>query len=381
MKIKFVTGGAGTGKSHMLRAMLEADENSYAVVAPTGIAAINVEGMTIHSAFRINPNDGYVSPSIRYSPLMGIETVYVDEASMVSAELFTSMVEACRMLGVQRIICFGDLAQLQPVKGGWFTEAFTPDEVERLTIVYRQSGDKAFADVLNRIRIGEHTADDMDYLNNNSGDSGEGITLAFTNRVVDEINYKNLYALPGEEYSFAGRIEGSISDKDINAPVDLRLKKGAQVIFLNNDIEGRWQNGTRGVVDEISEEHVIINGYSVYEHTWAKRVPSQLNDQRIEELYKWPDQDYARHCIKNGYELKVVGTFEQLPIKLGYASTVHKAQGLTLDKVNILPDGFYTSHGLGYVALSRVTSLEGLTCHRRLSIKDFKLDQKVKLWL
>jgi ATP-dependent exoDNAse (exonuclease V) alpha subunit len=391
MKVKFITGGAGTGKSYRLRQMLKEESRKFVVAAPTGIAAQNINGATIHSAFNINPDNLFFPPSIVRGPLAGLEVAYIDEISMCGESLFRAVYKACKVLGVQEIICFGDLSQLPPVKDRPFHNFRLPDEIEELTTVYRQADDKKFAEVLNAIRTDDHTYKQIQWLNKNASFSSEepGVTLAFSNAVVDSINTRELHKVEGDLHLYTAKVGGGISERDVLAPRDLYIKEGAQVMFLNNDQEGRWKNGTVGTVTKCYEDKDAIqvrikdNLHDVLPYTWCKKAPKELRGDRMDDLQQMatsPDEDvaeYARHCLDNGYELTPVGTFEQLPVKLAYAMTVHKSQGMTLDRVKIIPDGFYRMHGIGYVALSRLTSLAGLTLSKPLKPNDFKLDSKI----
>lgn len=392
MEIKFITGGAGTGKSYRLRELLRAEKRKFVVCAPTGIAAQGVNGATIHSAFNLNPSALFVPSSIKRGPLAGLEVIYIDEISMCGADLFKAVFFAAQHLGVKEIICFGDLAQLPPVNDKPFHNFKLPTFIEELTTVYRQADDKKFADILNAIRIGEHTYKQIQYINKGAQfgtDEDVGITLAFANATVDSINTKNLYKIDGDLHLFEAKVGGGMSEKDVLAPKELYLKEGARVIMLNNHPNGYWKNGTQAEVTKCNEHDIQVRIkdelYDVTPYTWFKKAPKELTKERMDAMQQMAtsvvedEAEYARHCLDNGYELTPVGSFEQLPVKLAYAMTVHKAQGLTLEKVKIIPDGFGRMHGIGYVALSRLTSLEGLTFSRPFKTTDFKTDSNILL--
>lgn len=401
MNFHFITGGAGVGKSHTLRQMIGLEQEKYIIVAPTGIAAINVGGATIHSAFKIDPSNGFVNPQIKYGPLRGLKKIYIDEISMVSNELMESLVFAAEMLGVTDIIGFGDLAQLKPVQGGWFFEFMEPTETTRLTVCHRQKDDLEFAEILNRIRKGEHNPNDISWVNSHKGTTGEGLTLAFANKTVEAINTQRMALIGGIEYTNVAQEFGSINERDVPGIKNLSFKVGCDVIMLVNDKEKRFQNGTRGRVLKVVEDNGTLSEIwiesadgaiiKVNEHTWKKQTPKKLTEERKEYWESVATADdplipeaeiaLARHTLRNGYEMETIGTFTQFPFKLGYASTVHKSQGLTLDKVIIRPEGFDSMHGLGYVALSRLTSVSGLTTYRNLTRHDFLTNPKVKPFL
>jgi ATP-dependent DNA helicase PIF1 len=307
MKLTFITGGAGVGKSWTLREMVAAERRKSITVAPTGIAAINCGGATIHSAFKIDPNNGFVNPNIKYGPLRGLEVIYIDEVSMVSSDLMESIYTAGDMLGVQEVIAFGDLAQLKPVKGNWFFEFKEPDEVRKLTTQHRQGNDLIFAEILNHARqgfkINPHC--DIKYLNENKEDSGEGVTLAYSNETVNRINSQALAAIDAPMVENQADMY-NMTGKDVLAPELLQVKVGAKVIMLNNDRAKRWQNGTRGTVEritqiddsEVIQVNIAGNLYDVEEHTWQKKTPKKLTEQRREEL-----EDFVRGVQKAGLTL------------------------------------------------------------------------------
>jgi ATP-dependent DNA helicase PIF1 len=433
MNLKYFTGGAGTGKSHTLRELLENETRPHIVCAPTGMAAVNVGygATTIHKAFCLDLQ-GHVNNSIFTKPVKKAEVVYIDEASMVSAQLMGSIQEAFELLGIDpEVIAFGDLAQLKPVKADYFFKAEIPDTIERLTKNYRQSKDLEFAEILNRIRVGQVKKGDVDWINDHIEDGSdcldEYVTLAYSNAAVDYINDKRLKDVQGELRTFEGTLMGDFKEKDCRAPLDLHLKVGAKIIMLNNDQGGQWQNGTTGFIEgfvdakpnaramnkEITEltntedpstqstgrakVRVKLNTkreltVDIDVHTWLKEEPTKLTDVNRAKYERWlgdplitsdPRADVRkwRKILSTGIDYIITGTYTQYPMKLGYASTVHKAQGQTLEHVHILPEGFGMEHGLTYVALSRLTSVSGLSMPRYLNVMDFKFDRQVAPYL
>lgn len=393
MRINFVTGGAGTGKSYKLREMLKNETRKFLVCAPTGIAAQNVDGATVHSAFNIHPESLFVPSSIKNGPLKGLEVIYIDEVSMLGASLFKAVWFAAQHLGVQEIVCFGDLAQLPPVKDNPFHHFKLPTEITELTTVHRQSNDLQFAEVLNDIRNNDHTHQQVQLVNRAANYEADDydVTLAFANATVNSINNRELYATDGDLHLYTANVGGGMTERDVLAPKELYLKEGCKVLMLNNDKKGRWRNGTPAVVTKCYEEENVVQVrikdelHEVEPHTWCKKAPKELRGEALERMNDLatsqdPDvSEHALHCLNNGYDLVPIGSFEQLPIKLAYAMTVHKSQGMTLDKVRIIPDGFHKMHGIGYVALSRLTTLQGLSLSRPLKVNDFRTDSKILL--
>lgn len=392
MNLTFITGGAGTGKSYLLNEKLSKETRPYIVCAPTGIAAINVGGCTVHNAFKVDIN-GHIRNSIYSSPLKKCEVVYVDEISMLSADLIKVMKEAFAMLHIEpEVIAFGDLAQLQPVKADYFFRAQAPQHVERLTKNYRQAGDLIYAEILNRIREGTIKREDVQWINENANCEDEDVTiLAFSNQTVDYLNAKALDKLPGSPTTSMGVLKGNMKETEVRAPVALNFKVGAQVIMLNNDRDERWQNGTRAVIKTLNKDTVEIQVKDVYytvgKYVWLKEEPTALTEEKrdyyMEQLATnaLADPLKIKRILQTGIDYIVVGSYQQFPFKLGYASTVHKAQGQTLDKAHIVPDGFGSMHGLAYVALSRLTNIKGLSLERNLNIMDFKFDKTVKQYV
>jgi ATP-dependent exoDNAse (exonuclease V) alpha subunit len=389
----FVTGRAGTGKSTLLRIIRESLGTGCAVLAPTGLAAVGVGGQTIHSFFRFPPR--LIQPAdIRKSKsgniMRRLDTLVVDEVSMVRADLMHAIDLSLRLnrgrakdpFGGVQMVLFGDMHQLPPVVrgaeeagylhdtfGGAFffnAPAFRDGRCELLELghVFRQR-DEAFIRVLNRIREGEAGDDEIGLLNervrplSRLRDAGEAVILTTTNEAANRINQAFLESLPEREHRFTAKLTGEYPEGAYPTDPELTLKAGAKVILIRNDPDKRWVNGTLARVARIEAGKVTID-----------------IDGREHELepVDWESIRYAYETGKDEIVANVVGTFKQLPVRLAWALTIHKAQGLTLDRVYIdLGRGTF-AHGQTYVALSRCRSLEGLALGRPLRASDVRFD-------
>ena len=388
----FVTGKAGTGKSVLLQYIKHTSEKKLVVAAPTGVAALNVGGETIHSLFKVPPdfiakNSLILSRKIE-GLLKRIDMVIIDEISMVRADLMDAIDSLLRQakkndraFGGVQVIMFGDVYQLPPIVTDrelfkYFEENFggyyffnadvwkdTKLNVHELTNIFRQKDEK-FRLILNAIRTGSVNQEILNELNKRTlptPDTGI-VTLATTNNSVNEINKRHLVKLDGKAKIYEANITGDLSESSFPTDEYLNLKEGAQVIFIKNDKENRWVNGTIGVVEKLEDDDVIvnINGISVP----VDRVSWEKVKYEYNEKTKKVDSD-------------VTSTFTQFPLRLAWAITIHKSQGQTYTSVSIdLGYGSF-AHGQTYVALSRCESLEGLYLRRRINPRDIIVDQKI----
>ncbi len=389
----FITGKAGTGKSLLLEYFKLKSKKKLIVVAPTGVAAINVGGQTIHSLFRIAP--GFVDlHNLELDDkvaqlLKNIDTLVIDEISMVRADLMDAidyLLKKARKsklpFGGVQMVLFGDLYQLPPIVddpelyryfadnhgGFYFFNANVWNEADleiiELSHIFRQKDDD-FKDILNSVRNGLSEETLMVELNKRANvyiPADGSITLATTNKSVNEINEKKLAELPGVVRKFRATIWGNFEKSSFPTEEVLKLKKGAQVMMLRNDREKRWVNGTLGVIHSLSDNEVKIDIdgkiYSVSPETWNKI-------------------SYYYNRDKGRVEEDVVSSFTQLPLRLAWAITIHKSQGQTYDSVIIDMGRGAFSHGQTYVALSRCTTLEGLYLKRALTRRDIIVDNSV----
>lgn len=397
----FVTGRAGTGKSTLLNHLSWNTEKSLVIAAPTGVAALNVGGQTIHSLFRLPIGviaDHAIDQSAELRKLLNsIDTLVIDEVSMVNADLMDAIDRSLRQarqragepFGGVQVVLFGDPYQLAPVPGDseerayfadiyrsmWFFDAKVWQEVDlrivELLQVHRQH-ESDFRFMLNAVRHGQVTKEIADRLNEVGArpapDDGT-ITLATRNDTVNRINAQALGRLPGRALTAKAEVSGDFGGRNYPADEALELKVGAQVMFLRNDVgqgDGpRWVNGTIGTVTKIdSNVYVDVDGevHEVEPAIWEKF------------RYTWSPE--TKKLTKD-----VVAEFTQFPLRLAWAVTIHKSQGKTYDAAIVdLGSRAFTS-GQTYVALSRITTLDGLYLTRPLRPSDITVDPHVERFM
>jgi hypothetical protein len=392
----YITGNAGTGKSTLLQYFKEKTQKKIVVLAPTGVAAINVGGSTIHSFFRFPPRlvttDGVRRVRGREALFAALETVVIDEVSMVRADVMDAIDQSLRLnrkrphepFGGVQVILLGDLYQLPPIvdkelqdyfsdtyKSPYFFDAqvFTSHafEVIELGKVFRQR-DPGFVELLNKVRNNQVRAADLLALNRRcapSAPSGTGelaITLTSTNGLASKINLERLDALRAKASLFDAEVTGNFDEQSCPTDRRLTLKPGAQVMMVKNDPNKRWVNGSLGVVHSLSDDGITVS----FGGTVCPVEPSA-----------WDKIEYEYNKSDGRIEPKITGSFRQYPIKLAWAITVHKSQGKTFDHVIIdLGRGAF-AHGQTYVALSRCRSFEGIRLKSPIKASDIILDGTV----
>ena len=391
----FITGKAGSGKSTLLEYFRQNTEKNIATLAHQGITAIKAKGQTIHSFFKFRPHfisdqDIKILIGDKKEVLQNLDTILIDEISMVRADLFDAINLSLKKnkknnkpFGGVQIILFGDVMQIDPIvssvekevmekfypNGRFFFNSNIYKEVNfkqiELTKIFRQS-DETFINLLNKIRINKTTNSDLLILNKRivTYDTvPEGtIVLAPTNRKVDDINNTNLYKLKTPTYNYNAIIKGSWKEKEYPVKKEIILKEGAQVMITKNDTDEpkKWVNGTLGVICSLSKDKIKI----------------KIKD-KIFYLGKTKWDKYVHQFIGNKISRKSVGSFIQFPLKLAWAVTIHKSQGQTFDNVAIDLDTGSFAHGQTYVALSRSKTLDGISLLKKINEKDIIFDPLV----
>lgn len=390
----FITGRAGTGKSTLLKCLARAIGERCITVAPTGLAAVNVGGQTIHSFFGfpprlIRPDD--IKRSRNGRLMRKLDALIIDEISMVRSDLMWAIDQSLRLnrgrprepFGGLRLLVFGDMHQLPPVvqeqevlhhledvHGGpfFFNHSALRDRpgtvLLELEQVFRQK-DEALLSVLNSVREGRASEEEFALLNSRVNpvrtlQEGEPyVILTPTNAAASRINLAYLDALPGTPQAYQASVAGEFSASAHPTDQTLVLKVGAKVILLRNDPDRRWVNGSIARISRVTESRVFI----------------EIGGREHEvEPASWESRRYAFDQVENKIVETVAGSFKQFPVRLAWALTIHKSQGLTLDKVYIdLGRGTF-AHGQTYVALSRCRTLEGLALARPLRQSDLNFD-------
>jgi ATP-dependent DNA helicase PIF1 len=394
----FITGKAGTGKSVLLRYFAASTKKIVIKVAPTGIAALNIQGQTIHSLFRFSA--GYIdSRNVKVSAemrqiLLHTDTIIIDEISMVRADMIDGIDRVLRIakgnqipFGGTQIIMVGDVYQLPPVivgvqlqryfqakhGGSYFFNAHVWKKTELMTYelqtVFRQS-DTEFRSLLNTIRDGSYDKDVLHKLDSRIirliDIPADTVTLTSTNKAARQINTARLDTLRGKSKVYSATMTGNTSSGAFPTDEKLTLRVGAQIIFIKNDPDGNWVNGTTGVIKSLKKDHVRV-----------------LCDGTVHDVTSaiWEQFEYNYDEELGIMRQEVVSTFTQLPIKLAWAITIHKSQGCTYDKAVVdLRHGAF-AHGQAYVALSRCRSLEGLHLLGAIKPQDIIIDPLVTTFM
>jgi ATP-dependent exoDNAse (exonuclease V) alpha subunit len=398
-KFIFLTGAAGTGKTTLLESIKHEVDKKKIVVAPTGIAALNIGGTTINSAFRIGFD---TIPKVNKSEdpafrklLKNLELLVIDEISMVRAPMLDAISQSLQIhrksnkpFGGIDVIACGDLFQLPPVvkqneedeiyakyDSVYFFDAFSFKDIEEkifyeLNESFRQEEDENFFNLLNNIRLGKDLDLTIEKINKHCFDSTleaePFMTLTSRKNRAEDINHYKLSFNENQEEIIKSKEFGELKENDLPALRDLRIKKDARVMFIKNDSDGRWVNGTVGVISECLDKNkkcikVKIDGitHRVEREEW-KKVKFTYDEDSDEVLEE------------------VVSSFKQFPIKLGWAVTIHKSQGLTLESCAVdLGEGAFAT-GQAYVALSRCKKLDSLTLFRELKRSDALIDPDIQ---
>ncbi|MEM1324597.1 MAG: helix-turn-helix domain-containing protein [Bacteroidota bacterium] len=401
----FLTGKAGTGKTTFLRRVRQETIKRTAVVAPTGIAAINAGGMTIHSLFQLPfgmfvPNGQPSKEQRKFSRkkislIRSLDLLIIDEISMVRADLLDAVDDVLRRVrrskapfgGVQ-LLMIGDLHQLPPVvkQEEWYTlreyyktpyffgslalQRTAPVTIQ-LTHIYRQS-DSVFIDLLNKVRNNQLDKQVLDQLNSRyipnfvAPEEESYIILTSHNKTAQKINDEKLEELDTKTYAYKAEVEGNFSENNFPTKEKLALKKGSQVMFIKNDLsfEKRYYNGKIGRITSLDRDNIYV------------KCPDDELEISV-NIEEWLNVKYKLNEKTKEVEEGVVGSFRQFPLKLAWAITIHKSQGLTFERAIIDANAAF-AHGQVYVALSRCKSFEGIVLRTKIDYSSVKTDAEVR---
>lgn len=407
----FITGKAGCGKSTFLKYFRENTKKNIIVLAPTGIASINVKGQTIHSFFQFpitfidKSKIHYISD--KHNIFANLKAIVIDEISMVRADLLDAIDMSLRInnfkkdvpFGGVQIIMIGDLYQLSPVvenqlkgyfdkmyKSPFFFDAKVIKEIDLKTVeftkIFRQD-DPFFIDLLNKVRENNINTTELNKLNlkcfyDHIDEKEEekqklSIYLTATNSKANEINQMHLDAIREPEFEYFATITNQFDKASYPTDEALVLKKGSQVMMIRNDTPlKRWVNGSIGIITYLDNEGICVKFEDGREFYIEK-----FQWEKIEYTFSRKNINTGIEENTGGIEARVIGTFEQYPIKLSWAVTIHKAQGKSFDNINIDVGYGAFVHGQTYVALSRCKTIEGIRLKTPLKIKDIIFDKRV----
>ena len=397
----FLTGRAGTGKSTLLKYFRAKSKKKYVVLAPTGVAALNVKGQTIHSFFGFHPK---IEKSLvrrarteNIAFFRNLETIVIDEISMVRADLLDCVDKALRLnrgrkepFGGVQMIFIGDLFQLPPVvtrdeqerfqteyPSPYFfsSDAMRDTEIQTFELqhVHRKK-EQTFVELLNGVRNGSLSLDDLETWNechdpffDPSEISDYVVHLTTTNKMAKERNDYELAKLEGKSCTLKAESQGTLGTRKMPSDETIQVKVGARVMFTTNDPQRRWVNGTLGIIRKVKKAGLSKRPVLEVELEDGKRVDVGP--------YTWEVFEYDFNG--EAYDESVVGSYTQYPIALAWAVTIHKAQGKTFDQVLIDVGWGAFAHGQMYVALSRCTTLGGITLLKPFQKKDVIVDKQV----
>jgi hypothetical protein len=395
----YLTGAAGTGKTTLIERVKDECLLKKMVVAPTGVAALNIGGSTINSAFRIGFDTFPViqeSKDPRFKKLLkNLELLIIDEISMVRAPMLDAISETLQIhrnsskpFGGIHVLACGDLFQLPPVvkeneetaiferyESVYFFSADNFQAIEspsffELVSSFRQQDDKEFYDLLNNVRLGQNLEESIKTINqtchNPEFDTESSLIITSRKYRAEQINEEMLNLIDGPATAAKSKEQGELNENDLPAPRELRVKEDAKVMFIKNDPDGRWVNGTIGVVIDCSDKNKKVI---------KVKVGKEVFKVKREE---WNKVRYIYDEFNDEMEEEVVSSFKQFPLKLGWAVTIHKAQGLTLESCSVdLGDGAFAT-GQAYVALSRCKTLDSLNLYRELKVRDALVDPDIQ---